>query len=120
MPGGGMRKFFADRDADGDGVQRHRADGFDSVFVSCEGNGRGGQQQHLFKYFHNDDVGGAGHDSADHPNEFDGDGGLVCTDQSFVDSVDGQRRRDRIQSGALHGGSVRELCADRYAHGYYV
>lgn len=53
-----------------------------------------------------------GHNAADSTSEFSGDGGLLFTDQSCLDSVDGQCGSRGIQGGALLGSGVREFRAD--------
>jgi hypothetical protein len=63
---------------------------------------------------------GAGHNAANSADELNGDGGVCDANQSCLDGIDGQRRSDGIQGGALLGRGLREFRADRYADSHYV
>src|SRR5439155_18903447 len=113
VPRGGVYELRTDRDGGRPDVQRHGAGGEHELHLSDAGDGCGGEPERVLERGEHDDAGRGGHAGADGAEQSDGDGDERGPDQSELDGVDGRRGGDGVPGGAVPGGGVHGLRADR-------
>ncbi len=88
LPGRGLHELRADRHADRDHLQRHRADARDDLSVPGAGERCGRQPRRLLGDRHGDDAGRARHDRADSADGVDRDRGVAQVNLAWTASTD--------------------------------